>query len=522
MFFNRLHWLEIAEYVSLGLAAISLLLALIWGWAISALIFFWIALLLNLINRLRCQHLSRRRLDRAIKQLQRQVAEEITASQTPEVSPAPLSLSKSETQGLTRLQGDLLNLEKSLNGVVQYLNHADLLQRLQQLERAFAQLQPETLPLPAPNPETETPSAPASKLENPTAESPPPPQSSLTLPQIPTQESGDRGETGGIPPTFSWTCLHTLSEHREAVAALTISPDSQLLASVSWDQTLKLWDLATGKLRTTQIAHSQGLLTVAFTSYGQPSRYCDLATGSFDQTIKLWSLSRDKSDQIALNLEKTLTAHTGSVHSLTLAPQQQILLSGSYDQTLKQWEMEAGEMLCSSYDSLGAIYALAVAEASEVIASGGGDGQISLWRLGRGEKLGLLSGNISSVVSLAFSPDGQTLAAGCVDGTIKLWQLNLNSLASGRKSPPIRIFSAHAGQVHSLIFSGDGQALFSSGADGKIKIWHPSSRQPVTVLNFSDDSQQRPPSVTSLSLSADGQFLVAGGVDGLIRIWQQH
>ena len=45
--------------------------------------------------------------------------------------------------------------------------------------------------------------------------------------------------------------LHTLSGHTNNIYALAFSPDGKTLASGSMDQTVKLWDTATGQLRET-------------------------------------------------------------------------------------------------------------------------------------------------------------------------------------------------------------------------------------------------------------------------------
>jgi WD40 repeat protein len=77
--------------------------------------------------------------------------------------------------------------------------------------------------------------------------------------------------------------FQTLEGHSGVVQSVAFSPDGQLLASASYDQTIKLWNPATGALMHTLEGHSHWVESITFSPDGQL-----LASGSADQTIKLW------------------------------------------------------------------------------------------------------------------------------------------------------------------------------------------------------------------------------------------
>jgi WD40 repeat protein len=441
---RKLHWLDIGEWVALAIAALGLASAIITGTASWPLLLLaaalMAALICNGINRLRWQRFNRKR----IKQFQHQLSEEMQAIKDGDRASSepviPATSSDSDGEQSATLSANLAALEQSLDTVVHYLREQAFPDRVARLEAACAQLQQEIHQLSGSLPV-------------------PPPPAPVTAPTetLPLRQEGQILETKGS--IMNWQCRHILTDHGAAVPSLAIAPNGRWLASASWDQSLKLWELESGKLLASLVGHAQGLLAIAF--LGQEG----LATGSFDQSIKLWSLlPAGEGAGREIKLEEILTAHTGSVHALAAIPDLHLLVSGSYDQTVKQWDWKRGKLVCSSYDPSGAIYAVAVSTTTQLVASGGGDGRVALWRLGKGDRVGILAGNISSVECLAIAPDGEVVAAGCVDGSVKVWR------PSQESNRPLQSIAAHTGQVKSLAFTADGQFLVSGGADGQVRF----------------------------------------------------
>ncbi|HEY9844633.1 MAG TPA: caspase family protein, partial [Candidatus Caenarcaniphilales bacterium] len=171
--------------------------------------------------------------------------------------------------------------------------------------------------------------------------------------------------------------VKTLAGHADTVWSVAISPDGQTLASGSGDQTIKLWNLQTGKLRHTLSGHADTVWSVAISPDGQT-----LVSGSGDQTIKLWNLQTGR-------LERTFSGHTNRVISVTISPDGQMLGSGSADRTAKVWQLHTGKLLYTLSGNPEGVHSISISGDGQVLASSGRG--IKVWNLGSGELLNTLS-----------------------------------------------------------------------------------------------------------------------------------
>jgi WD40 repeat protein len=121
--------------------------------------------------------------------------------------------------------------------------------------------------------------------------------------------------------------LRTFTGHSSLVLSVAIAPDGRTALSGSSDNTLKLWDFATGTLLRTFTGHADGVSSVAVAPDGRTA-----LSGSLDSTLKLWDLATGTPLH-------TFTGHTDAVRSVAIAPDGRTALSGSEDKTLKLWDL---------------------------------------------------------------------------------------------------------------------------------------------------------------------------------------
>jgi WD40 repeat protein len=114
-------------------------------------------------------------------------------------------------------------------------------------------------------------------------------------------------------------------------------PDGSLLASSSDDQTVRLWEPATGVCRHVLFGHTGTVQSLAFHPHG-----AILASASQDRTILLWDLAN--STALAANQPLlVLTGHHDRVTGLAFSPDGRLLLSGSSDESMRLWDVQRGE-----------------------------------------------------------------------------------------------------------------------------------------------------------------------------------
>jgi len=256
--------------------------------------------------------------------------------------------------------------------------------------------------------------------------------------------------------TATGTVKTTLEGHQWYVSSIAYSPDGNILASASADQTIRLWNLDTGETRQSiDIPNPSRWTALAFSPDGKW-----LAFGDEAGEIYFWDIA-----SATLN-EDPLIGHTADIMSLTFSPDSRFLASGSKDRTIILWDISKREMvsdpLVGHTDNVNTV---AFSPDGKYLASGSDDETIILWDVATGKPTGQpFVGQKDYVTSLAFSPDGQLLTSGGYDNNLLLWDVNVGERIGGP-------FVGHTAPINSIAFSPDGQTVATGSLDSTVILW---------------------------------------------------
>jgi WD40 repeat protein len=280
-----------------------------------------------------------------------------------------------------------------------------------------------------------------------------------------------------------------LKGHKAKILSVAFSPDGKTLACASLNS-IKLWDVASGKERASLNGHTDEVFSVAFSPDGKR-----LASAS-KHTVKIWDVATGKA---SISREGS-----GFGPPLAFSPDGKILASGSL-----LWDVVSGRER-PFLQGLKGGRLLAFSLDGKTLATCANNGTIQLWNVASGQLGASLKGPTTQLSGVAFSPEGDTLAT-CGDGVIKLWYAHTGQERRSLNNPG----------GSSVAFSPDGKTLaadstYSDGGEfkGGIKLWEVASGQERATLKGHTGA------VTAVAFSPDGKTLASGSNDKTVRLWE--
>jgi WD40 repeat protein len=206
--------------------------------------------------------------------------------------------------------------------------------------------------------------------------------------------------------------LKLLEGHENAVSSVAFSPNGKTIVSGSYDQTVRVWDAATGVEQHKITGHEHGVESVTFSPDGKT-----IVSGSDDQTVRVWDA--------ATGVEQhKITGHEEPVFSVAFSPDGKTIVSGSQDRTVRLWNAATGVEQHKMTGHESEVESVAFSPDGKLVVSGSYNQTVRVWDAATGVEQHKMTGHEEAVRYVAFSPNGKTIVSRDYSGTSYIWDVD--------------------------------------------------------------------------------------------------
>lgn len=247
-----------------------------------------------------------------------------------------------------------------------------------------------------------------------------------------------------------WKLYRMISGHNGWVHSLAVDPSNMWFASGCRDGLIKIWDIASGRLRITLTGHISGVRGLAVSP-----RHPYLFSCGDDKMVKCWDLEQNQ-------VVRHYHGHLSGVYCLSLHPTENILITGGRDSVARVWDMRSKEQIHCLTGHTNTIGAIKCLDENPQIITGSYDTTIRLWDLKMARTITTLTHHKKSVRALALKSDKSSFASGATDN-IKQWTLPEGNF--------VQNLSGHDSIVNCLATSDKHNVLVSGADNGTLFFW---------------------------------------------------
>jgi WD40 repeat protein/serine/threonine protein kinase len=291
--------------------------------------------------------------------------------------------------------------------------------------------------------------------------------------------------------------LATCKPHNGAGMLWTAFMADGRVASLGWDNQVRVWEARTGR---TLWAHAANATWGGCAALGPDDLLAFPTSDGKTPVVEVWDTKKNR--KVA-----TCRGHQVPVAGVAFSPDGKRLASTAHDPSMRQcelriWDAATGEPQHSSAEL--APWCVAFSPDSEQLAVGHSEGTLKVLDAASGAVKFSARKHASIIHGLAFRPGTHTLVTAGVD-EIRLWDT--------RQGKETGAMTKQNGNIFTIGFSRDGKRLATPACDMTIRVWDAETQEELFALG----GHNRP--VMGVCFHPTENRLVSVSSDGTARLW---
>ncbi|XP_034671620.1 pleiotropic regulator 1 [Drosophila subobscura] len=298
-----------------------------------------------------------------------------------------------------------------------------------------------------------------------------------------------------------WKLSRVISGHLGWVRCIAVEPGNEWFATGAGDRVIKIWDLASGKLKLSLTGHVSTVRGVAVST-----KHPYLFSCGEDRQVKCWDLEYNK-------VIRHYHGHLSAVYSLALHPTIDVLATSGRDSTARIWDMRTKANVHTLTGHTNTVASVVAQATNPQIITGSHDSTVRLWDLAAGKSVCTLTNHKKSVRSVVLHPSLYMFASASPDN-IKQWRCPEGNF--------VQNISGHTAIVNCMAANNDG-VLVSGGDNGTMFFWdwrtgYNFQRFQAPVQPGSMDSEA---GIFAMCFDHSGTRLITAEADKTIKVYKE-